>query len=132
MALVHDVAESIVGDITPHCGVSKSEKERMESEAMNTLKSMLKDYPEAAEEMVELWSEYAKAETPEAQFVKDLDKLEMIMQADEYEEQQNVDLQQFFDRTKGVFRTPFARALSDEIRSNRAKRQSTNNHDIKE
>ena len=26
MALVHDLAESIVGDITPSCGVSKEEK----------------------------------------------------------------------------------------------------------
>lgn len=26
MALVHDLAESIVGDITPLCGVSKEEK----------------------------------------------------------------------------------------------------------
>lgn len=26
MAIVHDLAECIVGDITPHCGVSKEEK----------------------------------------------------------------------------------------------------------
>ena len=31
LALVHDLAESIVGDITPHQGVTKSEKYRMES-----------------------------------------------------------------------------------------------------
>lgn len=30
IALVHDVTEAIVGDITPHCGVSKEEKFRME------------------------------------------------------------------------------------------------------
>ena len=30
MALVHDLAESIVGDITPSCGVSKDEKHRRE------------------------------------------------------------------------------------------------------
>lgn len=30
MALVHDLAESIVGDITPHNGVSKDEKYRRE------------------------------------------------------------------------------------------------------
>ncbi len=26
MALVHDMGESIVGDITPHCGVSEQDK----------------------------------------------------------------------------------------------------------
>lgn len=30
MALVHDLAECIVGDITPHCGVSKEEKHQKE------------------------------------------------------------------------------------------------------
>ncbi len=30
MALVHDLAESLVGDITPHDGVSKEDKYSME------------------------------------------------------------------------------------------------------
>ena len=30
MALVHDLAESIVGDLTPSCGVSKEEKAKRE------------------------------------------------------------------------------------------------------
>jgi putative hydrolase of HD superfamily len=30
ICLVHDLAESIVGDITPHCGVSKEEKRVLE------------------------------------------------------------------------------------------------------
>lgn len=30
ICMVHDLAESIVGDITPHCGVSKEEKRRLE------------------------------------------------------------------------------------------------------
>ena len=30
MALVHDLAESIVGDLTPSCGVSKEEKRKRE------------------------------------------------------------------------------------------------------
>ena len=56
--------------------------------------------------MLALWEEYSEAKTPEAQYVKDLDKLEMILQADEYEETQNADLQQFFDNTQNVFKTP--------------------------
>jgi len=30
MSLVHDLAESLVGDITPHCNVSNEEKARLE------------------------------------------------------------------------------------------------------
>lgn len=37
MALVHDLAECIVGDITPHCGVAPEDKHRMEDEAMEEI-----------------------------------------------------------------------------------------------
>ena len=30
MALVHDLGESVVGDLTPHCGVSREEKHQRE------------------------------------------------------------------------------------------------------
>lgn len=36
-ALVHDLAECIVGDLTPHCGVSPEEKHRREDEAMKII-----------------------------------------------------------------------------------------------
>lgn len=38
------------------------------------------------EEALQLWREYAADETPEARFVKDIDKLELIIQAVEYEQ----------------------------------------------
>lgn len=41
MALVHDLAECIVGDITPHCGVSVEEKHRREDEAMAEICQLL-------------------------------------------------------------------------------------------
>ena len=34
MAIVHDLAESIVGDITPYDNVTKEEKKKKEAEAM--------------------------------------------------------------------------------------------------
>lgn len=37
MALVHDLAESLVGDITPYCGVSKKDKEILEMEAIHKI-----------------------------------------------------------------------------------------------
>jgi putative hydrolase of HD superfamily len=30
ICLVHDLAESVVGDITPNCGVSKEDKKKIE------------------------------------------------------------------------------------------------------
>lgn len=37
LCIVHDMAECIVGDITPHCGVPKEEKLRLEQEGMDLL-----------------------------------------------------------------------------------------------
>jgi putative hydrolase of HD superfamily len=37
LALVHDLAECIVGDITPLCGVSPAEKHQREDAAMKEL-----------------------------------------------------------------------------------------------
>lgn len=41
MALVHDVAESLVGDITPHCGVSDADKHALEADAIGRIQDML-------------------------------------------------------------------------------------------
>lgn len=37
LALVHDLAECIVGDITPFCGVASAEKHQREDAAMKDL-----------------------------------------------------------------------------------------------
>ena len=53
---------------------------------MDTLVDTLGDgFRSSADEMRALWAEYEEATSPEALFVKDLDKYEMIVQAFEYE-----------------------------------------------
>lgn len=51
---------------------------------MEKIKSILGSNP-FGQEAMDLWKEYASDSTPEANFVKDLDKLELIIQAVEYE-----------------------------------------------
>lgn len=41
LALVHDLAESIVGDITPYCGVSKEDKKQREMNAMREIAELI-------------------------------------------------------------------------------------------
>lgn len=83
IALAHDLAEAIVGDITPHDGVSADEKHTRERKVMTEIRDELGD--EAGQELFELWHEYEQGKTPEAVVVKQFDKLEMLIQADEYE-----------------------------------------------
>jgi putative hydrolase of HD superfamily len=68
MALIHDMAESLVGDITPVDGVEKGEKSRRESETMVFLtKTLLGNVKnggqEAAASLLEIWQEYETNET---------------------------------------------------------------------
>jgi putative hydrolase of HD superfamily len=121
IALVHDLCEALAGDITPHCGVSKEEKHRLEKEAMITITSHVDEALRA--ELNELWLEYEAGETEEAKYVKDIDKFEMILQADEYETaQENLNLDSFFRSTQDKFVTPLFQTLDAELRASRAAR----------
>lgn len=85
LAIVHDIAESLVGDITPHDGISNETKFELEQKAIQKLQSQLGEDTPPAQELSQLWHEYEEATTQEALLVKDFDKLEMILQASEYE-----------------------------------------------
>ncbi|KAF8159907.1 HD domain-containing protein [Crassisporium funariophilum] len=100
MALVHDLAEAQVGDITPSEGIPKAEKHRLEAEAMhNFTHDMLHDSP-AAQRITSLWQEYEDGQSAEAKFVKDLDRFEMASQALEYERAHSTTtLQPFFNNS---------------------------------
>ncbi|KAG2182036.1 hypothetical protein INT43_006962, partial [Umbelopsis isabellina] len=118
MAIVHDLAEAVVGDITPHAGVSKDEKYRQERTAIESYQSLLGD-SNMAKEITSLWQEYEDAATPEALLVKDLDKFEMIVQALEYEKSDKKELQSFFNSTNGKFKHPTVKAWAEALYAER-------------
>ncbi|CAH0478144.1 unnamed protein product [Peronospora belbahrii] len=124
MAIVHDLAESLVGDITPHDGVAEEEKHRMEKEALDEICNTLGNTPSAAEIRL-LWNEYEEGITEEARMVKDFDKFEMILQADDYERAQNIPLDDFFESTKNKFRTPLVQSWASELTTQRNARLET-------
>lgn len=77
-------------------------------------------------EISALWEEFESGETDEAKTLKDMDKFEMVLQANEYEAAQGMDLPDFFRTTRGVFVTPLFKALDAELRHRRACRRSAN------
>ncbi|WFD22597.1 hypothetical protein MEQU1_001269 [Malassezia equina] len=98
MALVHDMAEALVGDLTPLCKVEKEEKRRREVQAIHFLTHDLLGDTQASRRIYDLWHEYEDRQTPEAKLVKDLDCFELCLQAYEYERTHNItDLQPFWD-----------------------------------
>ncbi|KAH9217161.1 putative HD domain-containing protein C4G3.17 [Leptodontidium sp. 2 PMI_412] len=100
MALVHDMAEALVGDITPVDGVAKHEKNRRESTTMDYFTNSLLGRVNGGitgQELKAIWQEYEDSETPESQFVHDVDKIELILQMVEYEliHERRLDLGEF-------------------------------------
>jgi len=100
MALVHDMAESVVGDITPRDGVPKEEKARREAETMGYLcGNLMGAYGggEAGKGIEEIFEEYEEGRTLESVFVHDVDKVELLLQMVEYEweKEGEVDLGEF-------------------------------------
>ena len=118
IALVHDLGEAIVGDITPHDGVAETDKHRMEEEALAKICSTLENKA-VGQEIVALWREYEAAASPEARLVKDFDKFDMILQAYEYEKRHAMRLDEFFETTKGRFKTDLVKGWVAELAKRR-------------
>lgn len=100
MALVHDMAESLVGDITPMDNIPKPEKSRRERETMKYIAETLLGGVGgglAGKGIRDAWEEYEASETLEAKFVHDVDKMELVLQMAEYERaaKGELDLQEF-------------------------------------
>lgn len=122
LALVHDLAEALVGDITPHDGVSPQDKRKREQDAMQVIRDNLLKDKQVGNELYDLWVEYEESTSDEARFVKQIDKLEMVLQADEYEQAQGVHLEDFFQSTKDVVTTEPLKSVDSLIRKQREDR----------
>ena len=84
MVILHDLAESIVGDYMPG-DVTERQKIAKEKRAM---KSILADLPKNARtEYEKIWLEYLQNKTDVSKFVHRVDKLEMALQALQYARQ---------------------------------------------
>lgn len=127
MSLVHDLAEGVVGDITPYCGVSREEKLLKEFSAMTEIANLLGPN---RDRLMALFNEYEEGKTPEAKFVKDLDRLDMVMQAFEYEKRDNCpkQLQEFFDSTENKFSHPLVVDIVNAIKEQREKIPAVSTH----
>lgn len=77
-----------------------------------------------------MYKEYEAKETPEAKFIKDLDRFDLLFTAAEYEKRDNTPLkcQEYFDNLEGKFEHPFVKKLVETLREQR-KALSQSNED---
>lgn len=121
LALVHDLAESLVGDITPKCGVPLEEKADLEDAAFQRIRDETLGGTEVGHKLYALFREYEEAQTPAAVLVHQIDKLDMVLQALMYEQsQQELDLSEFFTAREEL-KLSKLRAIGEEILRQRSK-----------
>lgn len=123
MALIHDMAEGLVGDLTPVDGVPKVEKNRREASTMDWVSQNLlgKVYGGVAgQDLRAIWQEYEDSVTLESKFVHDVDKIELLLQMVEYERAYNCtkDLSEFAWVANKIF-LPEMQTLAAEISKER-------------
>ena len=85
MIAYHELGETEVGDITIHDNVSKEEKYKMELEVITKISKQAK-----MPEIKELWLEFEENKTPEAQFVKLIDRYDAVLYSKVYKDEQGI------------------------------------------
>ncbi len=113
MTLAHELGEIYTGDLTPGDAIPPEEKHRREREALHQVVDRL---PNGAA-YADLWEEFEQGQTPEARFVRQLDRLEMAFQAAVYEQQGFENMQEFFATTEAALDDPRLREIFAQLRS---------------
>lgn len=116
MALVHDIAESLVGDIVPHDKkIDKIEKSKREYKAILYLCDIINNYSvERSNEIKELWIDYELQRNIESNIVKDIDKYELLIQTFEYERLYKTRMDEFYSCRK-VIKNIEIQKMADEL-----------------
>ena len=115
MGLLHDFGEIYAGDIVPG-KMSLAEKHALERKSVERVFGRLskgRDY-------LAVWEEFEAGQTAEARFLKEIDRLEMGLQASVYEQEGFGDLSVFFDSTDQALSTPKLREILAALRVLRA------------
>ncbi|MCV0430081.1 HD family hydrolase [Nitrosopumilus sp.] len=112
MILLHDLAESIIGDFTPEQIISNVKKELEEK----TFLKILDDLPNSLKAQYrDIWNEFQNHNTEESKFVHQIDRLEMALQAKTYQKTQHKDVSVFLKTAENDIIHPKLKELFRKI-----------------
>lgn len=123
MAILHDLGELATGDIVVEKGevvdVKKmDEKEKQEKKGIREIFELIGE----GNKYAGIFQEMITRDTPEASFFWQIDKLEMALQALEYEEEQDKNLEQFFLSVGSLhLKEPLLKKIFNQIINSRKK-----------
>ena len=114
MVLLHDLAESKIGDYTPE-QLSDEKKNELENNAFDEIIKNLPDIIKS--QYLKIWQEYQKNISPESKIVHQIDRLEMVLQAKIYQKDDHSQekLESFFESAKADITDPKLKELFTKI-----------------
>lgn len=127
MILLHDLGEGSVGDKVVERGTNvdtkaKDEKDQQERE---TIKDIFKNIL-GGSTYIKLHIEASAMTTKEAKILKQLERLEMAVQALEYEEESGKNLSEFFENAAMHINDPYLKKILKTVKSLRPLKVQTN------
>jgi len=114
MILLHDLAESKIGDYTPG-QIDLEKKNEIENTAFLKI---LKDLPNSLQfQYQNFWKEYQENSSPESKLVHQIDRLEMVLQAKTYQDEghSKEQLELFYESAKKEITNPKLKELFRNI-----------------
>jgi len=120
IALLHDLDESITGDLTPDVKrrLGHEEVARRKKMAEKTIMGLLPR--KARPDWIELWTDLRLRRTKEARLVKDLDQVEMVLQANAYSRRKigkpvGRGVREFYDSASRQVKNPELRQVVERV-----------------
>lgn len=114
MVLLHDLAESKIGDYTPG-QISSEEKKKLEG---NAFLEIVENLPQSIKsDYLKIWQEYQDNLSDESKIVHQIDKLEMALQAKNYQNNgyAKEQLESFFESSKKEITNPKLKEIFTKI-----------------
>ncbi len=111
MALLHDFGEVYAGDLIPADAVSAEEKHRLEAQSVEQVFAKLP----GGELYLDTWEEFEQGDSPEARFVRQIDRLEMGLQAAVYARQGLIQPQEFYESARRALGEPRLVEMLDSV-----------------
>jgi len=122
MALIHDIGELETGDIVTSRGtiIDQQRLNAKEAEQKASIKKLFKK-TDPSNVSLNLFQELLDRKSLESQLLWQLDKLDMALQALEYEKEHKKDLSEFFENAKANISDEFLTELLEETIKRRPK-----------
>lgn len=106
LCIIHELGEIYAGDFTPFDNISEEDKHELEKQGVEKVLECL----EFENDFLKLWLEYENQKTDESIFVKELDKIEFLLQAAAY----GTDIS-YCKRSLRQIKTPIFKDIANEL-----------------